>query len=254
MKPLSLIFDNYNFLADIHLKTIFTFAKVNFKKEEKYFPCWSLDKVVEMFKSREFKCLCIQNIEYSLLKDFFLILMACPKRISEFQALTIPEIKFFKDGSVILAPHPKFIRKNENFHFKPKDFKIYPLNEDPEVCPVRALKHYIFNTRRLCKIHKVTRPVNLWINKKLKPASKANLRVWLRSIIFKADNSASTENTKFHSVRGLAASLLYKNYTIETVIKRMQWKSSNTFFKHYAKLGVWPRSLVSIAGLKVSNA
>ena len=98
----------------------------------------------------------------------------------------MPVIKYFEDGSVLLVPHPKFIRKNQAITFKPKDFRVYPFIEDPEVCPVRTLKHYIFNTQRPCKINKVNRPVNLWINKKFKHASKTNLRTWQRTIIFKA--------------------------------------------------------------------
>ena len=250
-KPLKYLL-NFDFLNDPYMESIFTFAKVNCKKRDSYFPSWSLDKVMGMFESDTYKSLCLRNLEYSLLKDFFLVLMACPKRISEFHLLSISEIVYHNDGSVTLKPTKDFVKKNHTASFKPVDISIKPLLCKPVLCPVKALNHYLFFTKKLCIQHKRQRPDNLWINKNLKPASKANLRNWLRRVVLEADPTACKQNIKFHSTRGVAASVLYKNFDIHTVLSQMQWKSSSTFFKYYYRPDLQANSIMSIAGLNVN--
>ena len=183
-KPIKYLFKNYDFLTDPKIDSLLSYAKVNCKKTTCFFPVWSIDKVMNLFQSSEFKNKCLSDVHLSLIKDFFLILMACPKRISEFKALTIQEIIFHSDDSVTLVPHNKFIKKNHTDKFKPKDISFPSLRANLDLCPVRALKHYIHFTNRLCIIKGISRPHQLWINKNLKPASLNCMRNWVRSIIF----------------------------------------------------------------------
>ena len=78
------------------------------------------------------------------------------------------------------------------------------------------------------------------------------MRRWFRDIVIKGDNSASASNTKFHSVRAVAASALeFRNKSISEICKGMQWSNSSTYTEFYSKLHLSSLSPAVIAGFKV---
>ena len=114
-----------------------------------------------------------------MLTDFFLVLLASPKKISEFLAFSLPEIEFLKDNSVLLKPHAKFIRKNHSSSFRPTDVKIVPLTCDPTLCPVRALKNYIQTTKIYLFFKKQTKTCEFMV----KQISKTSLESKLKMLV-----------------------------------------------------------------------
>ena len=73
-----------------------------------------------------------------------------------------------------------------------------------------------------------------------------------RGIVVQGDNSASVSNTKFHSVRSVAASALeFRNKSITEICKGMQWSNSSTYTDFYSKLHISSLSPAIIAGFKV---
>ena len=253
MKPLNYIFEGYDFLSDPRLQTLFSYSKIHNKKEKEYFPPWSVESVLRYLESNEFKIKCDNDIWLTLKKDLFLIFIAAPKRLSEFMDFRLSGIKFNNDNSVTLRPHRDFISKNHSYDYCPENFKIIQFEENSELCPVNSLRHYIKITKQLCvKVNKI-RVDNLWLNKNLDKASKDTVRSWIKTIILLGDQEASKKITNFHSIRGIAASILYKNFNLKTVMEKMDWKSSSTFLRYYYKSGVQIPSKGVIAGCKIRN-
>ena len=65
------------------------------------------------------------DIEFFLKKAFFLTRLACPKRISEFQCLSLNR-SIFREDFVILKTDDSFRAKNHYSRYLPKDLKKFP--------------------------------------------------------------------------------------------------------------------------------
>ena len=179
------------------------------------------------------------------------MLLASPRRIAEFKALVVSRLIECSVGSIILRPHSKFLKKNHTGKFYPQDIPIPSFIEDLNICPVHHLKSYLKITSDIFKNSKKKRPDQLWIDTNGKPLNLSKMRSWFREIVLKGDSEASNENTKFHSIRAVAASTLeYRNLTIDDICKDMQWSSSSTYIEFYSKLHLKSSSPAIIAGFR----
>ena len=253
MKPLKYIFKDYDFINDNKLQTLFMYVKTHEKKEKEYFPPWSVEKVLVYLQSEDFKKLSESDKWLQLKKELFIIFLAAPKRIEEFSDFRISGIKYYEDNSVLLRPHSNFQRKNHTYDFCPRDVKIIECTENSKLCPVKALNNYLKITEELCKNGNKVRSDYLWLNTKLEKATKNTLRAWIRKIIMLGDKDANKKATNFHSIRGIAATILYKNFTLQKVVEKMQWKNSQTFKRYYYRAGVEMPSQGVIAGCSITN-
>ena len=66
------------------------------------------------------------------------------------------------------------------------------------------------------------------------------------------DPEARKADVSFHSMRGVAASNLFRHFDIDTVIEAMGWKAPSTFVQYYAKLGCTSKMNLVVAG-KIIN-
>ena len=249
--PLKLLWPKYDMFSDINIQLLFSHFKSHNKKPRKYFPKWNLDTVTDFLISEKFIDKCKDDIDLFFKKVLFFTLLACPKRISEFSAITIADSIFRKDISVTLKPHPKFFAKNHSFNFCPKDI-IIPSNSGSKACPVALLQDYLRLSEETCLALNVQRPPQLWINKKGIPLSTKQLNHWFRSIVLMGDPEARKADVSFHSMRGVAASNLFRHFDIDTVIEAMGWKAPSTFVQYYAKLGCTSKMNLVVAG-KIIN-
>ena len=198
-RPIKSLFPHYNIESDENLKNLMLCVKNKFKKSIET-PLWDLDKVLKYIRS-----ITKNDVETYVKKCFFLVLLAS-RRIAEFKALVVSRLMECSDGSIILRPHSKFLKKNHTGKFYPQDIPIPSFIEDLNICPVHHLKSYLKITSDIFKNSKKKRPDQLWIDMNGKSLNLSKMRSWFREIVFKGDSEASNENTKFHSIRAVAAS------------------------------------------------
>ena len=175
-------------------------------------------------------------------KVLFLILLASPKRISEFQATSISK-SYLQIDKAILRTHDKFIKKNATNSFNPPDISIPSFPEDENICPIANLNKYIEITARICEEKRIPRPDQLFIKEDTTPYTLHQLRSSIKDIIIRSEPASIVKNTSFHSMRKVASTTLdYRGYTLQQIISSMQWRSQNTYTKYYCKLGLVRRS------------
>ena len=106
---------------------------------------WSLDKVLKQLTSDRY-CNSASPTD-NFHKCLFLIALATGLRISQLKALIRgPSYLKFGNDHVSLAPHPKFIAKNErpNHKIDPILIPVWEENGNPHtLCPVNTLKKYV---------------------------------------------------------------------------------------------------------------
>ena len=241
-KPLKFLIPDLNLLEDIYIRDLFSYAKSHLIRKKKKFPKWSLDKILEMFNSSQFNNLC--KTDYSLFfnKTIFLTVLANPRRVSEFQAFSLSKSDF-NNSEITLRTHDKFIKKNASANYSPKDIKIPEFTENKLICPVHTLNKYLEITDALCENNNIHRPDQLFITTKGSPITKHQLRASIRNIIARADPFSLNQSTSFHSVRHVASTMLdYRGFTTSQILEQMQWKSQETYFKYYCKLGLIEKS------------
>ena len=246
-KPILALFPDWDISQDILFNDLNRFVKSNFKKKESCFPPWDLDKVLGMLLNPPEGYI---NNSFLMQKSFFLALLACPKRISEFKALSLPRITF-TENSVVLKPHQKFVKKNESCSFSPRDITIPSYPALSAICPVKNLQIYLRITNAICRERNVERPLELWIDENAKPLSLYKMRQWFRNIIFLSYPGASFPVTNFHSVRSQVASALdFRGISISTIIDQMGWASTTTFQRFYSKFNIISSKEAVLAGIK----
>ena len=247
-RPIKSLIKDYDLVKDDTLCNLLKFAKTHLKKHSSE-DVWDLDKVVVYLKSIDDR----QDVDLVFKKCFFLVLLANPKRISEFKAFVISKIVFFDDNSIILKPHSKFLSKNHTNKFCPKNISIPQFPQDLSICPVRHLKMYLSLTKRICSHLKIKRPECLWIDSKGKPLNLHKMRSWFRDIVLHADPQATVKSTNFHSIRGVAASALeFKGASISEIAQQMQWSNESTFINFYSKLQLKAYRPAVIAGIQTA--
>ena len=242
-EPLKLYFPNYDILADPWIEAIIRHVRSCKIRPSTNFPSWDLDLVVSMLGSRDDR-----SIAYTFKKTLFIAFIACPYRIAEFRAISLSSSSFSPEHA-LLKPHAQFCSKNQIDTFNPSPIVIQAFPDKPEICPVSLLNAYINLTSALCRERGIPRPDQLWLNTNLKPLSLNSIRCWVREIIFLGDPRAELNGTHTHSVRGQVSShLLAAGVPIKEIISAMSWRSSSTFSRYYAKLGIRTAVRAVLAG------
>ena len=245
-RPIRSIMPSYSIEKDENLKNLLVYAKTNSKKEDEL-KLWDLDKVLNYVKT-----ISMVDLDMYFKKCFFLNLLASPRRINEFKSLVVSRIVHCSDGSLVLRPHSRFIKKNHTEKFCPQDVPIPSFPENPEICPVEHLENYLRLSSDLFLQSGKRRPDQLWIDTQGKPLNLSKMRSWFRQLVIAGDSEASVNNTKFHSIRAVAASALeYRNLSITEICKGMQWSNSSKYTDFYSKLQLTSLSPAVIAGFKV---
>ena len=198
-------------------------------------PQWSLDRVLKLFQSSNFKNNETCDIKNLLYKTLFLFALAAGSRISEVHALSRdPNFLIFytDDSKVILRPNSKFLYKNQSMKRIPPPICIPALRNSESsfdtLCPLYCLKIYIKRTDYFDNPDK-----NLWMDPiSQKPLKKARLTRLFCEIISKAHGKAI--NSNFHQARAIAASLAYQaGLKVSDILKRAFWASEMPFFNNY---------------------
>ena len=242
-EPLKLYFPEYDILSDPWIDLLIRHVKSHNLRPAPSFPSWDLDLVVRMLRSRV-----DQSLEFTFKKAFFIVFLACPYRIAEFKAISLSSSSF-SPSHASLRPHSLFASKNQVDSFSPSPIIIQAFPEMSEICPVSILNSYIEYTKALCRDKGIPRPDQLWLNCNLKPLTFNIMRKWVRDVIFLGDPNATMRGTNVHSIRGQVASHLLADGTpVKEILASMNWRSSSTFSRYYAKLGIKTAVKAVLAG------
>lgn len=129
----------------------------------------------------------------------------------------------------------KFHMKHQLKHNKPGEplstIKVFAFQPDKQICPVRCLKEYIYRTKSLRKgedqlLIKSTHP-----HEKI---ARNTVSSWTKKVF----KQAGIDTRRFgpHSTRAAATSAaLVSGININTLMQQANWKSAETFAKHYNK-------------------
>ncbi len=198
-----------------------------------------------------------QPKEYTL-KTAFLLALAAGSRRSEVNAWSIDNVKQIGQWSeVILGASPDFLAKNQSERalasvFTPVVIKSLSktldkhdraLDKDRSLCPVRALRIYLDNTKDIRKGRK-----KLFIAHKIGHTGEicaATISSWLRTLVKESHYHMSAQTgtlleVKVHQVRKMAASwALMGGASVDSILTACHWKNHNTFSQFYLQDITW---------------
>ena len=172
--------------------------------------------------------------------------MASAARVSEIAALSRDKlhISFNAVGEVILKPNKAILAKNESWDKRWKPWKIVPLLEEPDLCPVQALRDYLSRTSK-------------WKSGYLFQREEGGTLTvdGVRQKILYFIKAADPESwPTVHEVRKVATSLNYFEFMeFEDLKEYTGWKSQKVFYRHYLK-SIEEVSLPTVAAGKVVKA
>ena len=246
--PLRCYFSDFDILSDPWITKIINHVKCRKPRPSYNFPSWNLDLVIRMIQNTE-----NNELSFVFKKTLFIVFIACPYRINEFRSISVSSSSFSAHHS-FLRTHPLFSSKNQTDSFTPHPIVIQEYADSPAICPVSLLNIYLNLTKALCSDKGIDRPDQLWLGVNCKPLSSTMIRKWVREIIFMGDPNAKTKGSNPHSIRAQVASHLYAaGVSVKEILTTMNWQSTSTFTRYYAKLGIQSAVHAVLAGHRPSE-
>ena len=177
-------------------------------------------------------------------KTLFLLALASAKRIGELHALLYCVSHSRGWGEVSFSFVPGFVAKPQDPSFLAPRFEGFSVPALPNarynrngrlLCPVRAVRCYLDRTaahRPRCERLFVT------AGRSKKEISKTTVSFWLRKISQAYQLSGMEQPIpapRARETRGIAPSLLFKNFAVAQVLKAGTWLRHTTFMRHYLR-------------------
>ena len=214
---------NFDITNDIITKSLRGMA--NLYPETRYrAPDWSLDLVLQYIVHNNHD----NSLLFNTRKTLFLVGLALGSRVSELFALMRDKNSLSRrpDGSFEIYQDPQFLAKNEDPLNRRGPVIINPLPGDSNVlCPCKSLSNYLNLTKKTKSSHLFVHPVHL---------GKWNLAAMRLAIVRFIKSSQPLSLARAHDLRKVATSLaFFSKMNIDTINKKMGWKSRKVFLKHY---------------------
>ena len=221
-------------------------------------PSWNLSLVLHQLTKSPFEPLRKASLKHLTFKTVFLLALGSGKRRSEIHAWLNKNIRHQADWSkVSLYPSPSLLAKNHLAKEGPECVApvVIPalaptldksLKEDRSLCPVRALRYYLYKTQDLRQGKEL-----VFVSFKkgfIKDISPATISSWIKQTVILcyeiSDQEALTlHQVKAHDVRAFAASKAFQGgISLEQILAACHWKSHNTFTQFYLKDVAWADS------------
>ena len=202
-------------------------------------PTWDVNIVLKFLCQSPFEPLHMASIQSLTLKTAFLVALASARRCSELHALgrSSPYIQFNSKG-VQLCTVLGFLPKTANpKHIGETIFLPYN-TQDPELCVVRVLKHYIKVTNARMRKENVQHN-KLFVcyghRNRSKPVNIRTISGWIVKIIeaaYAASGKSLVTPVRAHSTRGQATSrALFNGAPFKDVMQAADWRCQSTFIK-----------------------
>ena len=196
------------------------------------------------------------RIKNLTLKTAFLVAITSARRVSEIQALgRIPPFIRFEAHNVVINTVPGFLSKTANPANLGSDIVLPCFCEhSQELCVRCTVEHYVeVSGAQGCTSDRLF--VSFSDACRGQPVTSRTIAGWLVRIIKLAYEISDLPppEVKAHSTRGAATSWgLFQKASLDCIISAADWRSSNTFIKHY-RLHVWKKDKAQF-GLSVLNS
>ena len=202
-------------------------------------PSWDLPTVLNFLRTSPFEPLSSASLRDLTCKTLFLIALATAKRVGELQALS--HRVSFSSSAAGLSYVPEFVAKTETAtRLLPRSFDVQFLGdfaaglpEDLLLCPVRSLSAYVTRTSNV-----VNRPHRLFVSSRCpsRAMSKNGISYLLRELIVQSGaSSQSGQAPRAHSIRGIATSAFFRNWSLRSVLEVASWRSNSVFTSFYLR-------------------
>jgi hypothetical protein len=206
-------------------------------------PSWDLDIVLRALEKAPFEPMRLASIKHWTFKTIFLVAMTTARRCSTLSALCRREPYMrYEAGGIRIRPVPEFLTKTATPFHLGQDIILPELTkDDKKLCVKRAVKYYIKLTEKVIKKTETRLFVAFGGKSKGKAVANQTVSKWLVKTVKLAYKLAGKKvpNLKGHSTRGMAASVaLHGGASILEVMKAADWRSTNTFARHYG-LNLW---------------
>lgn len=226
-------FCNLN-LLDKNVNRLFSNFAIRKPSIAKLEPQWSVDRVLTLLGSEDYRNNSSISLENLLEKTIFLFALASGSRVSELSALSrhSSNLVFLENSSrVELRPDAKFIYKNQSVKRIPPPIVIPALissNGTDPLCPLDALKSYVDRSEYLS-----SDDFRLWIDPiSDRPLTKTGITKRFCSLVNRSQETPT--NVNIHQSRAMAVSLAYRaGLSVSEILSRAFWSSSTPFFNNY---------------------
>ena len=232
--------------SDLH--SLFSSFHRDRPKSSRNLPKWNFSAVLNELTKVPFEPMKDTDLQHLTLKTAFLLALASSKRCSEIHAWVSNLGQWER---VALFPSSYFIAKNQlaregSRSVSPATIPAVTIivdrqfKEDRTLCPVRALRYYLDQTKDLRGSRSL-----LFISFKKGHTSDirpATLSSWLKQTILlcykQADQQAlDLVQVKAHDIQAFAAS--YCGISVDQNMQACHWKAHNTFTNFYLKDLTW---------------
>ena len=205
-------------------------------------PEWDLPLVLQFIASREFSSLRELSLIELSQRTAFLLSVACGRRCSEMQALSIlPQHMRLTPEGVTLLPRAGFLSKTQALSFTPEPIFLPDLRratgdrEDRAWCPVRCLKAYLNRTREL---RGSIDQLFVTTMEPRRPLSKTALSRWIVALVRRAYEKLDqpAPSIRAHDTRSQSASwAYYSGVPLPEIMASAGWRTQTTFQQVYLR-------------------
>ena len=214
-------------------------------KSSRNLPKWNLSVVLNELTKAPFEPMKDTDLKHLTLKTAFLLALASGKHCSEIHAWVANKVSNLGQWEkVALFPSSDFIAKNQLAREGSQSVSPVTIpalttivdrqfKEDRTLCPVRALRYYLDQTK------------DLRGSRSLLFISFKKGHTWLKQTILfcykQADQQAlDLVQVKAHDIRAFAASkAFYGGVSVDQIMQACHWKADNTFTNFYLKDLTW---------------
>jgi hypothetical protein len=158
-----------------------------------------------------------------------ILLLASGRRIHDLTLLKISE-DHYKDYGEIIHIWPSFGSKTDKGSQRQSGWELKS-HECEGICPVTWVRRYVSKCQGRRAVDKNLSSLFITIRGEAKPASRTLIGGWVRSVLRDVGIDASPG-----SCRSAVASLGWlERRPMDEILQRGNWRSSNTFTKHYCR-------------------
>ena len=236
-----------DFSENSQLKKLLTSFSIERPRSLRSLPQWDLALVMRRLTRSPFEPLRNAPLYAVSWKTAFLLALASAKRRSELRAFSCKVLHPENWSSLTLRPLPEFVAKTEvpgRPDTRLQDVTLEGLasfadglEADRTLCPVRAVKIYLYQTKDIRLGRK-----ELFVP--YKPGAKqsiapATISSWIQKAIRYAYQDASTEEAalgqvRAHDLRAMASSWnLHCSIPLSDILRAAQWRCHTTFTSFY---------------------
>lgn len=194
----------------------------------RYGATWPVHKVVSFLKKLGSSAdLSLKWLSWKLV-TLMALALAC--RCSELQMIEVPGVLFNEHGVKIILLGLTKTSKATN---PSKQFTIDELKEEPLLCPVSTLKHYLSSTKSLRDTPPKEKKLFLSYVKPHKPVTTSTIGRWIVSVL-----TASGVDAEFkaHSTRSASVSQAIRaGIPVDAILQAAGWRSKSVFEQYYQK-------------------